>query len=228
MPEVPLYTAAQVQAAEAPLLAAGEPLMLRASAALARIVREEAPGEDPRVLVLAGGGNNGGDALFAGAELAVTGVAVDVALVGRTAHDAGRAAAVAAGARIIDAEIVAGEQYDVVMDGVLGIGTQGAPALRGRAREAVAALLPAVRAGRTRVVAVDLPSGLHPDEGTTVDDVVLPADVTVTFGGVKAGLVCGAGPSVAGRVVLVDIGLGPGLSREAVQGTASVSRVVAG
>lgn len=85
MPEVPVYTAAQVQAAEEPLLAAGEPLMLRASAALARIVREETAGEESRVLVLAGGGTNGGDALFAAAELAAAGIAVELALVGRTA-----------------------------------------------------------------------------------------------------------------------------------------------
>ena len=61
----------------------------------------------------------------------------------------------------------------------------------------VEALLPAVRAGRPRVIAVDLPSGLHPDDGTS-DDVVLPASVTVTFGAVKAGLVAGSGAELAG------------------------------
>jgi hypothetical protein len=55
-------------------------------------------------------------------------------------------------------------------------------------------------------VAVDLPSGLDPDDGTT-DGVVLPAAITVTFGGVKAGLRRGSGPELAGRVVLVDLGL---------------------
>lgn len=92
----------------------------------------------------------------------------------------------------------------------------------------MAALRPRVHAGLTRVIAVDLPSGLHPDEGTTADDSVLPADVTVTFGGVKAGLVRGEGPAMAGRVVLVDIGLGPALASVSAQGEASVSRIVAG
>ena len=46
------------------------------------------------------------------------------------------------------------------------------------------------------MIAVDLPSGLHPDTGLTADDVVLPAAVTVTFGAVKAGLVRGRGPSL--------------------------------
>ncbi|MBN9183246.1 MAG: NAD(P)H-hydrate epimerase, partial [Microbacterium sp.] len=77
-------------------------------------------------------------------------------------------------------------------------------ALRGGAHDAVTTLLPAVRSGRTRVVAVDLPSGVQPDDGSTADGVVLPASVTVTFGGVKAGL---AATRAAGRVVLVELGL---------------------
>jgi NAD(P)H-hydrate epimerase len=62
------YSAAQVRAAEAPHLAAGEPLMRRAAAALAAAVRRAASAADAPagpVLVLAGSGDNGGDALFA-------------------------------------------------------------------------------------------------------------------------------------------------------------------
>jgi hypothetical protein len=61
-------------------------------------------------------------------------------------------------------------------------------------------------------VAADLPSGLHPDSGEA-DAVVLPADVTVTFGAVKAGLLRGRGPELSGRLVLVDLGLEPHLRR---------------
>jgi hypothetical protein len=61
-------------------------------------------------------------------------------------------------------------------------------------------------------VAVDLPSGLDPDDGTA-DAAVLPADVTVTFGALKAGLVRGQGPELSGRVHLVDLGLDPFLLR---------------
>ncbi|MBD7958078.1 hypothetical protein H9651_10545 [Microbacterium sp. Sa4CUA7] len=126
MTRVPAYTAAQVRAAEAPLLAVGQPLMRRAAAALADVLWQELP-RGGRLLVLAGRGDNGGDALFA--------------------------------------------------------------------------------AGDSRVVAVDLPSGLQPDLGTVADDIVLPASVTVTFGALKAGLVRGAGPRLTGRVLLVDLGL---------------------
>ncbi|QKJ19693.1 NAD(P)H-hydrate epimerase [Microbacterium hominis] len=234
---VPTYTAAQVRAAEQPLLEAGEPLMRRAAAALARIVREERTTGDRRVLVLAGSGDNGGDALLAAADLAdAEDLVIDVLPVGTRVHEAALGAAVAAGARLIDvSEIAAGHGADgsmdaapdVVLDGVLGLGGSGARALRGTAAAAVSALLPAVAAGRTRVIAVDLPSGLDPDAGAMAG-AILPATLTVTFGGVKAGLVTGRGPEFAGEVVLVDIGLGAGLAAAEPAGEASISRVVSG
>ena len=216
---VPLSLAAQVRAAEKPLLDAGEPLMRRASGALARIARAELGERGGRVLVLAGSGDNGGDALFAGAQLAGEGVAVGG--VGPTprgpeaarAPAASRAAAVRAGARPVEAPdaLGAASGYDLVLDGILGIGASPSAALRGSARSVVEALLPAVLGGRPRAIAVDVPSGLQPDDGSS-DGVVLPAAVTVTFGAAKAGLFAGNGPELAGRVVLVDIGLEAGLA----------------
>lgn len=246
MRTVPVFSAEQVRAAEAPLLAAGAPLMDRAAAALARVVVESlgaaggsaspatgASPPRPRLLVLAGSGDNGGDALFAAARL-TGGAEVDLLAVSARRHEAGLAAALAAGARAVDlAEAGAGD-YDVVLDGILGIGAAADPRLRGAAREAVEALLPRVHAGRPRVFAVDLPSGLHPDTGDA-DDAVLPATTTVTFGAVKRGLVSGRGPELAGEIVLVDIGLGigpgavgaaPGEAEAAPEGTARVSRIL--
>lgn len=220
---VPTYSAAQVRAAETPLLAAGEPLMARASAALARIVAETlAP--SARVLVLAGSGDNGGDALFAAAHLA-THAEVDLLAVSSRWHEEGMRAAETAGARRVDPGTAASGGHDVVLDGILGIGAVPDPRLRGTARAAVEALLPAVRSGRTRVVAVDLPSGLHPDTGTA-DDAVLPAATTVTFGGVKHGLTIGEGPRLAGEIVLVRIGVERGLASVPPEGEAIVARVV--
>lgn len=211
---VPAYTAAAVRAAEAPLLAAGEPLMREAATALAGVVRErlaEAPG---RVLVLAGGGDNGGDALYAAAEIAGADQPVDIVLTSDRVHREALAAAMSAGAELRGAGELCSEPptYALVLDGILGIGASADPRLRGVARAVVEALLPTLRDGGTTVIAVDLPSGLHPDDGRA-DDVVLPADTTVTFGAVKAGLVRGRGPQLAGDVRLVDLGLGPALAR---------------
>lgn len=220
---VPTYSAAQVRAAEAPLLAAGEPLMARASATLAQIVAKTLM-PSARVLVLAGSGDNGGDALFAAAHLAAR-AEVDVLPVSGRWHEAGMRAAEAAGARRVDLDAAVSGHHDVVLDGILGIGALPDPRLRGTARTAVEALLPAVRSGRTRVIAVDLPSGLHPDVGTA-DDAVLPATTTVTFGAVKHGLTLGEGPRLAGGIVLVRIGLEPGLASVPPEGEAIVTRVV--
>jgi len=215
------YSAEQVRAAEAPHLAAGEPLMRRAAAALAaelrRVLRETGATGGP-VVLLVGSGDNGGDALFAGAELAGAGVDVSAIATSDRVHVDGAAAARAAGVRILGGH---GGRADVdgalrsaavVVDGILGTGTSAAPALRGPARELVAAAIPIVRDRGVPVVAVDLPSGIHPDDGSVPDPTVLPATVTVTFGAVKAGLLLEPAAGYAGRVELVDLGLGPDLA----------------
>jgi hydroxyethylthiazole kinase-like uncharacterized protein yjeF len=213
-----------VRAAERPLLEAGEPLMRRAAAALATIVREELmDAVDPHVLVLVGSGDNGGDALFAAADVCAV-AEVALLLVSDRFHEEGLAAATAAGARRTELPEArdAASGFDVLIDGMVGIGSSGTSALRGTAREVVGALLPAVHDGRPRVIAVDLPSGLDPDTGEA-DDAVLPAAITVTFGAAKNGLASGRGPDLCGDVVLVDIGLE--LDAEAA-GEMSVDRVV--
>ncbi|MBU1251103.1 MAG: NAD(P)H-hydrate epimerase [Actinobacteria bacterium] len=218
------WTAEQVRKAEAPLLAAGEPLMLRAAAALAEVVRDVlrdrgAPVEEgPGILVLAGSGDNGGDALFAAAELAQQGARVRVRATGSGVHEEAADAALAAGAQWVEI----GGGFDdavtssaVILDGIIGIGGSS-PALRGTARTAVARIRELLdldgpdedaRADRPAIVAVDLPSGVHSDDGSVPDPTVLPADVTVTFGAVKAGLLREPAARYAGEVRLVELGL---------------------
>jgi NAD(P)H-hydrate epimerase len=132
-------------------------------------------------------------------------------------HQAAADAARAAGVRFVDqsdlpAVSAAIESATVVVDGILGTGTSAAPALRGIARELVAAAIPVVSRRGIRVVAVDLPSGIHPDDGTVPDETVLPATVTVTFGAAKAGLLREPGARYAGRLEVVELGLGPHLT----------------
>jgi len=224
------YGGDQIRAAERPHLDAGEPLMQRAAAGLARIVGgllddpAVRPGDGPgSVLVLAGSGDNGGDALFAGARLASDGRHVAVLRVGSRIHEAGLAAALDAGARLLDdptgpagpaaVATAAALEADLVLDGILGIGVHGASALRSPAREVVDAIRELARDQRAPfVVAVDVPSGIDVDTGGIADDHVLHADVTVTFGGVKAGLLAGPAATLAGRIELVDVGIGADLA----------------
>lgn len=197
--------------------------MARAAHALAEIAAARlAAATVPRALVLAGRGDNGGDALFAGAELAAAGARVDVVLVGGDAHGAGLAAAVAAGTRRVDLSALDPGDYGIVLDGMIGLG--GGGSLRGGARDAAAALA-AEKAPGHRILAVDLPSGLDPDTGEG-DELVPAAHETITFGAVKAGLARGRGPALSGRITLVDIGLGPGLTHAAPAGEAEIAEVV--
>jgi hydroxyethylthiazole kinase-like uncharacterized protein yjeF len=197
--------------------------MQRAAAALAHeVLREIAALHDhpdaASIVVLAGSGNNGGDALFAAAALAERGCDVAIVQVGSRIHAEGLAAAEVAGAHRIDAagahdvaDLAAASA--VIVDAILGTGSGGDPALRGFAREVVEALLPIVEADDgPRVVAVDIPSGINPDDGSAPDPTVLPADVTVTFGAYKAGLLIEPAASLAGDIRLVDIGLGDQLA----------------
>jgi NAD(P)H-hydrate epimerase len=211
------YSADQIRAAEAPHLANHEPLMARAAAGLAAEIRKVLAERRragllraPRacVLVLAGPGNNGGDALFAAAELAAKGADVLVLPVLDRTHEDGLDAALRAGAQAVSVEdaVESAAQADVIVDGILGIGSTGG--LRGAAHEVVAALLPLlVGPEAAAVVAVDIPSGVSADDGSVADRVVLPADVTVTFGGIKAGLLLPPGRDLAGEVRLVEVGI---------------------
>src|SRR6478735_10690742 len=210
------YTGTQVRAAEEPLLAAGkgDVLMQRAAHGLAGAVVNELKSRGSRlngsrVVVLAGKGNNGGDGLFAGAFLAARGMRTTAVLTGDAAHSAGLAALERAGGRVrrlTDAVLpdLAEEaaRADVLIDAVLGTGAKGG--LRGSAAALVQALAGAHLRGL--VVACDLPSGVDADTGEATEP-VLPADLTVTFGGAKNGLLADPGADFAGRVVVVPIGI---------------------
>ncbi|MGN8128968.1 NAD(P)H-hydrate dehydratase [Paenarthrobacter sp. 22069] len=209
------YTGTQVRAAEEPLLAVGlgDVLMQRAAHGLATAVVRELTARGTRlngarVVVLAGKGNNGGDGLYAGAFLAARGMRTTAVLTGDAAHPAGLAALERAGGRVHrlgDAALpeLAAEtaRADVVIDAVLGTGAKGG------LRESAAELVKAVNADRRGVlVACDLPSGVDADTGEATGP-VLPADVTVTFGAAKAGLMADPGADYAGRVLVVPIGI---------------------
>ncbi|TLM86956.1 NAD(P)H-hydrate epimerase [Pseudarthrobacter sp. NamE5] len=214
------YTGTQIRQAEEPLLATGlgDVLMQRAAYGLANAVINELKSRGLRlygakVAVLAGKGNNGGDGLYAAAFLAARGTRTTAVLTGDDAHPKALAAFEAAGGRVHRlADAAPGElaaeaaRADVVIDAILGTGAKGG--LRGPAATLVATLtelLPAA-GGQTSVVACDLPSGVDADTGD-VSGPVLPAHLTVTFGGAKTGLLADPGADYAGSVQVVPIGI---------------------
>ena len=199
----------KVRAAEQALMAKVPPgaLMQRAAAGLASVsagLVGKVPGA--RVVVLAGSGDNGGDALYAAARLARRGAAVLAVTAGSRVHEQGAAALRAAGGRLAspdDAAVPAAlGAADLILDGLLGIGGHGG------LREPQASLAGLAARSRAVVVAVDLPSGVDADTGV-VEGAAIQADVTVTFGTLKPGLLIDPGARHAGVVELIDIGLGP-------------------
>ncbi|MER5498819.1 NAD(P)H-hydrate dehydratase [Streptomyces sp. NPDC002561] len=222
------YSVETVRAAERALMARlpEGALMQRAAAGLAAACADVLRGRGrvygARIVLLVGSGDNGGDALYAGARLARRGAGVRAVLTapGR-AHAGGLAALLAAGGRVTDgpadtagdgpsdaaADVVAdawGGHVDLVVDGVTGIGG------RGGLRPGAAALVRAFAATGAPLLAVDLPSGVEADTGEVLGDAVR-ADATVTFGTYKPGLLVDPAAELAGALRLVDIGLGPEL-----------------
>lgn len=200
------WTVAQVRDAEARRMAVVGPdaLMQVAAAGLAAAILRRLRGRayGSRVLLAVGSGNNGGDALFAGAALARRGVRVVAWRTGGAVHPAGWTAFLAAGGREVDAAEalrgLAGQAW--VVDGVAGIGSRP-----GLAPE-VARLAAACREQRVPVVAVDLPSGLAPEPPFSTEEHI-SADLTVTFGGRKLCQLLEPARSACGELELVDLGL---------------------
>ncbi|PZG14807.1 NAD(P)H-hydrate dehydratase [Nonomuraea aridisoli] len=196
------YTADQIRGAEHTLMARlpEGTLMQRAAAGLAAVCADllgHVYGR--RVVLLVGSGDNGGDALYAGQRLARRGARVGAVLAGSKTHEAGLRALLEAGGRVVGADEIGAA--DLILDGLVGIGASGA------LREPYARLAEAANAAPGRVVAVDVPSGVDASSGR-VEGAAVRAAVTVTMGAYKTGLLVDPGAEFAGRVELVDIGLG--------------------
>jgi ADP-dependent NAD(P)H-hydrate dehydratase / NAD(P)H-hydrate epimerase len=204
-----VFTADQVRAAEQVVLARVPPgaLMRRAAFGLAVVARRMlADRGGRRVALLVGVGDNGGDALWAGAELRRRGVGVTAVLLDpQRAHAEGLAALRRVGGRVVadgpdGAAAIA--RADLVLDGIVGLSG------RGPLRPAAAELVGVAERLSTPVLAVDSPSGVDPDTGA-VDGPAVTAAATVTFGALKPVHMLAA--HRCGPVELVDIGLGPEL-----------------
>ena len=198
------------QAAESRFAMPSGLLMENAGRALATAARElGAPGG--RYVVVCGPGNNGGDGLVVARFLRAEGLPVTLVLVGdrakltpeskRNLHALGPY-----GLQPVSLDaVVEPRGGDVVVDALFGTGLTRAPA--GEFAEAIQRMR-RWRAAGAKVVAADLPSGLHTDTGEPFEPCV-EADVTVTFGFFKQGQVLEPGATLCGESRCVDIGIPP-------------------
>ncbi|WP_122867805.1 NAD(P)H-hydrate dehydratase [Pseudomonas viridiflava] len=202
-PELPdaLYSAAQVRDLDARLIAAGTPgfeLMQRASHATWRAIRRRWP-EASELTVLAGHGNNAGDGYLVASLAHKTGWQVRVLAVGDPAALKGDAALAYAAASGVNIQPWANQAMaGIVVDALLGTGLQG------DVRDPYRSAIEAINASGLPVAAVDIPSGLCADTGHCLG-VAVRADLTVTFIGLKMGMLTGDAPDLIGQLIFDDL-----------------------
>jgi ADP-dependent NAD(P)H-hydrate dehydratase / NAD(P)H-hydrate epimerase len=195
-----------MRAAEEAAFASGilaEDLMEDAGAAVAHRAGRLAGG--PGVChVFYGKGNNGGDALVAARLLASRGWEIcehpateDPGPLARKKLSAMRGFL----SNVPPPARIPGARPAIVIDGLLGTGARGAP--RGATAERIREIN-TLRARGARILAIDLPSGLEPDQGTPFADCV-HADWTVALGAVKAGLVADSATGHVGRIETIPL-----------------------
>lgn len=205
-----LYTAAQVRALDRHAIEVEHipsfTLMSRAAAAAFGALRTAWPAAR-RILVICGGGNNGGDgyvlarlAQAAAFDVAVAALAAPEQMKGdaRRAFDECRAAGVPIGGFAVTTLATA----DVIVDAMFGTGLD-------RPLDAeTCAIVGHLNSSATPVLAIDVPSGLHADSGTVMGAVVEAAR-TISFIGLKLGCFVGRGPDVTGTLEFASLDVSP-------------------
>ncbi|MCW8917740.1 MAG: NAD(P)H-hydrate dehydratase [Gammaproteobacteria bacterium] len=182
----------------------GNTLMGAAGQALFDEIRRSFP-RARSLAFLCGGGNNGGDGYVTARLARQAGFTVELhhlvdpgELQGEARHACDEA--IAAGVSMINYDGQALDGFDLIVDALLGTGLN-AP-VEGVWREAIEA----INAAATPVIAADIPSGLHADNGRVMGAAVR-ADVTVCFVGLKRGMFTAAGPDHCGKLRLATLGL---------------------
>ncbi len=206
-----LYTAEQTRELDRLAIDAGTPgfdLMKSAARAAYRALRRQWP-EAGKLCILCGPGNNGGDGLVMAALAREQHLQVDVRLVGDEsaverlrgeARDAWELAT-EKGVTLTPCRQPLPDDADVVVDALLGTGLQG------QVRTDYASLIEAVNKLGTPVLSVDIPSGLCSDTGAVLG-CAIRADMTLSFIGLKRGLLTHRGPDHCGRLLFADLNVG--------------------
>jgi ADP-dependent NAD(P)H-hydrate dehydratase / NAD(P)H-hydrate epimerase len=201
----PVYRSQEIRHIETVCAAQTDPphLMERAGLAAAELARDLA-GSGKRVVVIAGPGNNGGDAFVLARHLKSWWFNVACFFAGdaqKLSADAAEAlgALQQAGGSLLDTTPTASD-CELIVDGLFGIGLQRE--LIGRYAE----LVSYINAARCPVLALDVPSGIESDTGRVLGCAVR-ASHTITFIGLKPGLLTLDGPEHCGEIHVATLGV---------------------
>lgn len=190
-------------------------LMEHAGYGVAEVIRKEcSPLESKNILILCGKGNNGGDGFVAARLLANSGASIQIVVLASPSELKGDAKAhykiLETLSKKLDGSITIRKyskrllasipRPDVIIDAIFGTGFTGI------VRKPISDVIHWMNQQQAKIVSVDIPSGVH---GTTglVANCAVHADITVTFGCLKSGLLCSQGREAAGSVRVIDIGI---------------------
>ena len=211
----PVYSSTEIRHAEQQYAVSGEAntspsLMELAGLAAAEIARDRLlAGDRKRILILAGPGNNGGDAFVMARHLRHWWFDVTLVFAGTPEKQPGDArqalhAWVASGGKTLP-DIPAGQTWDAIADGLFGITSPSSRDLEGKYLD----LVHRINRMNLPVLALDIPSGLDSDNGS-IRGAAVRATLTVTFIGLKPGLLTHYGTDYCGEIILRK--LAPGMT----------------
>lgn len=179
-------------------------LMERAGESAFRLVPLNWP-DAKRILIIVGNGNNGGDgyvlarhAKTAGYQVTLCSPVAEKALTGDALH--AQNAWFSEGGEVLAEAKIEYQRFDIVIDALLGTGLQG------DVRAPFTDCITRINQSRLPVMSIDIPSGLHADNGSVLGHAVA-ADVTITFVGVKSGLITGTGKECTGTLFYEDLNI---------------------
>ncbi|MGN0435113.1 MAG: NAD(P)H-hydrate dehydratase [Wujia sp.] len=177
-------------------------LMERAALGIAEFVKDRFSVKS-RVLVVVDSGNNGGDGIAVARMLHIAGYDVEIFWINgleQSSEGFIQQYGIAKKLRMKFIDEILDYGYDVVIDGIFGVGLNRA--VSGKQAEAVA-MINEIEGYK---ISIDIPSGIDAYTGF-VHGSAVKADATFTFGLMKLGLLTGQGQEYAGAVTLVDIGV---------------------
>lgn len=177
-------------------------LMQRAGQAAFDVLRQRWPSVK-KITVMAGTGNNAGDGFIVASLAVLAGIHVQCLKVGDDLHvspelQQAMQGAITAGVEVHTYELGSVIEGDVIVDALLGTG------FRGPLKKQMAEAIDAINAIQRPVLSLDVPSGLDPDTGF-IEERAVRAALTISFIGVKRGLVTGDGTSASGEIIVNDL-----------------------
>lgn len=181
-------------------------LMERAGAAAAALAEKICKSGGHAILIVAGPGNNGGDALVVARRLHERAIACHLVLTGDEAHlpaDAQKAwQRFLAAAGTVHRDFPNEQGWDLVIDGLFGVGLKRN--IDGPYAELIGRLQSAAQQSGCPLLALDCPSGLDADTGTRRGATIV-ATHTISFLGLKPGLLTADGPDCCGEITVADL-----------------------